>query len=206
METKKKQSRNGRKRATNVVPISTISRIVDRQMIRKKQTKFVCYTFPNTAASTTMSFWDVTVPSVGTSLSQRIGSSIRLKAMRVRGQIILGDTTNLVRVVWFRWLMDSSSDTPSNTELCQITGDPLAEVQLFKPRRFSIVKDDLYTLDAYHPTVLLDYSLNVRDNIVQFSSGNYGQDHIWCAVISDSSGVPHPSVNFDVGLSWTDTE
>jgi len=175
------------------------------QLLQWKQTKFTYFPL-STTVSNAGSFSDFSAISPGTGQDQRIGSSIQHLKFRMRGQITLADTTNLFRLLTFVWHVDNTSDNPQAAEILMDSSNPLSGFIHYVPKRFTILTDNLWSLDAYHPTAAFDIDVPVKKLRSTFTSGNTGQGHIYVFALSDSSGIPHPALNMEVEKYWKDTE
>jgi len=180
-----------------------IKSMINSSLSQREQLKWATQVSTISSVSTTLSIFDFTTVSSGTTSNTRVGTSISPKKAHFRGQIILGDTTNLVRFFVFRWHPDNNSDTPTSSEIFASASDPLSDFVYFKQRRFTILYDQLYSLDTYHPTKLIDFELDLGGSL-NFTSGNNGAEHIYVAMVSDSTAAPHPSSTMDVGFRWVD--
>jgi len=177
------------------------------KMLRNlKQIKWYTGAGTLTSSSSTMSFVDLTTPAQGTASNQRIGTSINLREVLIKGNVIVGDTTNVVRFLVFRWLVDNNSDVPGADELFDSATDVYSGTTRYDPKRYKILFDKMYLLNAYHPSRLMDIKIDLGDSLATFSSGTSGQNHVYCATISDSTAIPHPTLAWSYQLQWRDSE
>lgn len=176
---------------------------VSKQLMGLKQAKWYTGIVASAAISSTTTFLDLVTPGIGTGQNQRVGTSIQLDSVHFRGQFIIGDTTNVIRVLVFRWLVDNNSDVPSASELFDSTSDVFSGTILLNPKRFKVLHDEVISMDTYHPTKVWNLKLKLNSRAT-FSSGTSGVGHIYTALLSDSGGIPHPSVSYDYQLLWKD--
>jgi len=146
---------------------------------------------------------------IGTTEQQRIGNRIHVKHFSLRFQVILGDTTQIVRLLVFRWRPDTGSDAPSLSEIVTDTGSNtrsvLAPFLMQNPSRFDILVDRLYSMDAYHQTFVDRVELPLNFYASYTSNGvNTGQNHIFTFWMSDSTALPNPTVSFESQLVFED--
>lgn len=204
----KKMSNKQRKSTPND---QKIFQKVIKAMDKKKQEKW--YEFYSTYGQTaSWIFNDLTgAITQGISVSQRIGMSIRIKHVKIRMTCTIGDPTQVMRFVLFRWKVSDTSDVPGDTELFTATGlasyPVMAPILPVKPSRFQIVKDHTITMSTnWKPvqTLIFDIPLNWD---VEYDIGvNTGKEHLWLATCGDSNVLPHPSWVHEIVVHYHDTE
>jgi len=180
-----------------------ISNTVKSIMDDKKQVKWVYVVYPYNSISTGFASYDHTQIAQGVAFNQRVGSSLVLKNMRFRGQLVVGDTTNIVRMLVYRWHPDTNSDIPQASEIFTASSDPLSSLIHYKQRRFKVLADKLFTLDTYNPTQIFDFELKLK-SVVNFTGATSGAEHVYVLFLSDSGAAPHPSVTMGVDVNWYD--
>lgn len=176
-----------------------------RQLRALSQLKWYTGIGPLTAISSTVGFTDCTTPAIGTAFNQRVGTKIHLQTIRIRGSFLVADTTNVVRMLVFRWHVDNNSDVPSSSELFDSGSDVYSGVTRFAPNRFTILHDEMFALDAFHVIKKYDRTVSLQ-SLCTFSSGTAGIGHVYVSMISDSTAVPHPAAVWDYQICWKDEE
>jgi len=126
--------------------------------------------------------------------NNRVGDQITLDRMRLSYAIANGDTTNICRVVIFKWMPQS---TPVLANI--LTGASGSTVII---AAHNTDTHEMYQI-LYDKTHFLSANSNALDGCgaceiklpgqVQFSGGSTtGTGHIYCLLLSDSGGVPNP--------------
>lgn len=159
-----------------------------------------------TGVTTSTAFTVLTNISQGTTLATRVGSRIQIKRLRLHGQLVVGDATNIIRVGVFRWNVDNTSDSPGDDEIFDNTSDPLAHQVHYNPKRFKMLWEKVYSLDLYNPSKFFELDLKL-DSLKTFNLGvNTGIGDLYITYTSDSSGVPNPSITYEAQIEWIDLE
>jgi hypothetical protein len=166
------------------------------------------------AALTTVGYTGVIVdlasPSQGTAVNNRIGNNIFVRDVRINWNLLVADTTNLVRLTLVVWFPNDASDSIQLNEVYTDTGSGtrscLAGINPTKPSRFRLLHDELLSLDTYHPQLSGSiYKKFNNDQKVSFnSSGTTGMSKFFLIAVSDSSAIPDPSFNYEVLVNYTD--
>jgi len=177
-----------------------------KQMINANNIKTQNYIDSGTSGSltTTGTYTDMTLIAAGTGQNQRNGSAIEVFQLDLFISFVLGDTTNLCRLVIFEWLPSSTSDTPTDSELFfGGTGSRwIAPFQGVKPSRFKILHDKIFNLDVAHVQVHEEIRLKLKVNASYDNTVNTGKNHIFVCLVSDSSAVPHPTFILNYQLHY----
>lgn len=181
-----------------------ITKILNKRVAEKYITPAII----GTSSSSTV-YTDVSDIGQGTTILTRTGGEIRLKRFVLRWNAVVADVTNLIRVILFVWKPSSTSDTPSDAELFNDPSDTTRKVISptlpLKPSRFRILKDSTVMLDSYHQQRCGDFSIDLGDLKVSYDLGvNTGVNHLYLAVVSDSSAVSHPTFNYEMLLYFSD--
>jgi hypothetical protein len=189
---------------------SIITKVI-KTMEKRKQDKF--YEFYS--AYSNLNAWifnDVTgAISQGTTVSTRIGMSIRLTHLKVRCTATIADATQVMRIIFFRWRVSDTADAPSDTELFAATGlgsNPVqAQILPVKPSRFQILRDVTLTMSTnWKPVQVLNFDLPLNW-VTEYDIGvNTGKDHLYMATCSDSGAAPSPTWIHEFILHYHDTE
>jgi len=146
----------------------------------------------------------------GTAEDERIGDTIRVSALKMKGYIALGDTQNRFRLIVLQWHPDSAFETPSVSKILTTSTTyalgPNSLPNYFQRQKYKILYDKSVVLSADRPEA--PFTCNVykkRMRPVQFNVGaTTGKNHLYYLIISDSSAAVHPSISFDYQLHYTD--
>lgn len=153
----------------------------------------------------------LTSPPQGDGVSARDGDQIQIKRLRVRLNMIGGDSTNILRVIIFRWAMNDSVAAPTVLDVLQSAG-PLSMYQYTSLRQneFHIVADRTFTFTLNGPNDKLFeavfYGRRIGKKNVHFNAGlTTGTDQFYLIAISDSVAAPHPSIGGTTRFEYTDS-
>jgi hypothetical protein len=179
---------------------------------KKKQDKYVVSLVAYSGLATT-GFTDLTALIIqGLTVNQRIGQSVRLKHLTIRGSLYYGDPLQVMRIVIFRWRVSSTSDSPDEAELYD-TATVAASQCVYgnflplKPSRFAILMDKVFTLSAVWQPILPIHIELPLNHVSEYDVGvNTGKDHLYVALVADSGVVPHPTFALNYMLHYHDTE
>jgi hypothetical protein len=156
------------------------------------------------SCSSSGTFTNVTSLATGNTNGTRVGTKILPLKLKFRIVMVLADTTNVFRIIIFRWKMNNGSDAPSQSELLTLTTDPMSNSVPLKPSRFKIIKDHTVVMDVSHTIRFWETSIPLSGDITYDPSVNTGIDHLYVYVMSDSSAAPHPSFDYDCQLQYLD--
>lgn len=146
----------------------------------------------------------------GTAEDERVGDTIRVSALKMKGYIALGDSQNRFRLVIFQWHPDTASETPTVAKILTTSSTyalgPNSLPNYFQRSKYKILYDKSVVLHADRPEV--PFAVNIykkRMRPVTFNVGAAtGRNTLWYLIISDSSAATHPSISFDYQLHYTD--
>lgn len=185
-----------------------------RGQVRSMQdsVKEIKYIVPAVISLSLNSFNAVDLTSLitqGTTAQTRIGANVYLKKLEMTWQALLGDPTNLVRVLIYEWLVDSSTDVPQITELLEdsstIPRQILSPLLVIKPHRFRMLHDGLVDLDTYHPQRHGKLTIKLGNMKVGYNLGvNTGRNHLYITLLSDSGVIPAPTFSYEMKILYTD--
>jgi len=140
--------------------------------------------------------------------SNRTGDQITNTSLELRLQVVTGDTSNLLRIIVFRWL-PSDSTAPVVTSILQgvsSTNAPLSALNRdnYRGRLFDVLMDKLFSLDTYNPTALISEKirLNAQAKIAYTAAGTTGMGKLYILLVSDSAAAAHPTVQYDSRLNY----
>jgi len=205
-QNKKTTRQSGHKNSEQQIVTSVIKR-----MEKRKQPKYLAGVFNNTVSSTSV-FTDLTGGiAQGTTMYQRIGQSIRVQNISLKGILTSVDATQVMRIIIFKWLVSDTSDAPSVSELLDTAGgtipDYVAQRLVYRPSRFSILWDKTWTFSSnWQPVQHFDHIVKLNSEI-EFDVGvNTGKNHVYMLTVSDSAVSTHPSAIISTTVHYHDTE
>lgn len=201
--------RKGKKRAT--VP-KAVRAYVKSQQTRQLETKYYNIFDQTLSPDWSGTLFDLTGNiATGTTVATRVGDAVTLREIDWRGIITSADTHNFVRVALFQWRADTSVDTPTAGSVLETVNDVLAPVTLWNWDRraeYKVLWDKTYYLDSADDTaVQFSGKIGPRKlkTPIHYNPGyNTGMNHVFLMVISDSSAISHPQVNWDMRLKYKD--
>jgi hypothetical protein len=186
-----------------------IRSIVKSAIVGMKQLKWFDVYSGTTSVSNVPTFIDVTSIAAGTNISQRVGAEILMRSLRVSGSWVVGDPTNLARLVVFKWFPSNSSDVPSLSELTTATGGNavIGGWLQYKPSRFQILHDRLFKLDTLsHPIKDFVFTVRINSKLDYDTGSTTGRNHIYLMYVTDSGVTPTPSITYTYQVVFNDLE
>lgn len=155
----------------------------------------------------------LTMPPQGDSLSTRDGDEIVIKKLQFRLNIIIADTTNIVRLIVFRWADDNTlaANIPTPNQVLQslnvasfynYTTHRDGQVQVMYDRTWALSSAGVQ--DRFVKGSIYGKKLG-KKKIVFDAAVITGNDQIYYLLISDSVGAPHPSVGGVFRMTYTDS-
>lgn len=168
----------------------------------------------NTTADNAGSLTYFNLPAQGDGLSERSGDQIQLKKLMFRFHITGADTTNIFRVIIFRWSQNNAlgANVPVTTDILQT-----ANVMSFynytneHDTKVRILYDKTITLSVTGDTEVdlikgSLYGTRLGRKIIDFNAATtLGTNQIYMLMISDSAGIPHPSIKGYWRIEYTDS-
>jgi hypothetical protein len=165
------------------------------------------------AISTAVQVFDLTDVAQGPGSDQRIGRKIKVRGVEVQGNIFRADDNNNVRIMLFKWHVNSTSAPVWNPDIISrgiSTGisapvDLYAPYQLaYNPSSFTMLHDHIINLTAdrdqcsFRIAQPLNYSCTFNAALLT------GLHHLYLFVISDSGAVTHPVGDMISRVYYTD--
>lgn len=144
----------------------------------------------------------------GDGVGQRVGNKIRFKSFQARLWVAAGDTSNVMRVIFFI-AKDSLAASPTiSTVLSETATYP--HLSPYNPAyrvNYEILFDQSYTLHAGEPIKIDKFmAWQFKNPGVTYSAdGASGNGQIYSLIVSDSAaGAPDPTANVVARLRYTD--
>jgi len=186
-----------------------IKNIVRSEIIGLKQLKWFDVYSGVTTSTNVPTFIDVTSIAIGVNVSQRVGAEILMRSLRISGSWVVGDPTQLARLVVFKWFPSNSSDVPSASELTTATSSDIVigGWLQYKPSRFQILHDQLFKMDTLaHPIKDFDFTVRINSKLDYDTGSTTGRNHIYFMYVTDSGIVPNPSIRYTYQVVFNDLE
>jgi hypothetical protein len=186
-----------------------IRSIVRSEIVGMKQLKWFDVYSGVASISNVPVFIDTTSVSIGVNPSQRVGGEILVRSLRISGSWVVGDPTNLARLVVFKWFPSNSSDVPSASELTTAASSDMVigGWLQYKPSRFQILHDQLFKLDTLaHPIKDFTFNVSINSKLDYDTGSTTGRNHIYMMYVTDSGVIPTPSIRYTYQLVFNDLE
>jgi len=143
--------------------------------------------------------------------TNRNGDRITPRSLEVRFGITYGDTYNTVRIIFFQWFQDVGLYPPAVNDVL----NPLATTSYLyntynmdKRSSYKVLYDGTFVVDSTNtPTIVVDQVLRLSQTPICYLGGSTTDamtGSIWGLLVSDSGGVPNPSVAISTNLIFTD--
>lgn len=196
-------------------PLSEKQKIQVKRLVgNQEEKKYQDTTSPSNSISASATLiGPVTLVSQGSTASNRSGDEMYIKKIMNHEQMIVGDATNFVRVIWFQWFANSASITPTIGAILQNPGVPTNSAindTNSGGKLFKVISDKCYSLVSAGPGSCLSvksefYGKNIPRKTVEFNpSATSAFNHIYVFVVSDSIAAPNPSYTLYSRCEFTD--
>lgn len=143
----------------------------------------------------------------GDGVGQRIGNKITYVSLQCRAWLAVGDTSNVMRVIFFR-AGDSLAANPTLATVLYDTTYPwLSPYNADYRPNYEIIYDKTFTLHAGEPIKCLDFVAYKFKNkqLVFNADGANGNGHIYSLIVSDSNaGAPDPTASVVARIRYHD--
>lgn len=163
-------------------------------------------------ATTAGVIYNLMTPSQGDGYNNYSGIVITQKSLEIRGSVLVGDSSNCIRMIIFRWHNDSSIDVPQPNEILQLvsTGNsPYEPYNYIHRDEFTVLKDHLFAtvLGQSNALVKFNYKVKLHNAKQRFTNttNGTGVNNIYVLFISDSAVGPNPAQSFTSRIHYTDS-
>lgn len=156
---------------------------------------------------------DLSAVTLGDGATNRDGLQIEPYSFKVRMDAVVADTYNRIRVIFFQWLEDDTSNPPTMADILRFEAadahqyNSQLQIQNFSTgSRYKILKDFVITLDVDKPTAnyILKFKKHKLKDIYFTDGQTTGWNHLYLLLISDSTITAHPLVTVQTRLRFTD--
>lgn len=186
-----------------------VSRIVKQVIARQNEVKHV-NTSASSTTSTTATLIDLSSTTTGSTDLTRVGDQIQAHSIWFKYALTCVDTTNLVRVILFIFLSDDAT-TPTMTDIVEDTAATSAclcpiRKDTVTAKKIRVIYDKLHflILNSDKAYVVTSVRKRLHHRIGYLSGGTTGCGKVYAMIVSDSSGVGHPSYGYYNTFYWTD--
>jgi hypothetical protein len=195
-----------------VLTSSEVRQLVKQTLNSQAEKKFYFNEFTLSPDTSGNVFADISAIPQGITDNSRIGDTVNLKRLDIRIGMVLGDTTNVIRIVVFQWHADTVNDPPSLTAglpLNSIGGIPFLYKQnnVDEGPKYTIMHDETFNLNsAGVANAQMVVALKIPRPRMGFAAATTIRPtgSIWMLTLSDSSAAPHPLLNCATRIWYTD--
>lgn len=203
-----------RKSYNQAVRNKQVRRQVNKVLDRRVETKFYNYNVYNQAGvdyNGTMSS-ALCTPAQGDAYNERVGDRIDPFLLRLRLGFISAGTTNMMRLIVFRWKVDNNVDAPQASDLL-VAGyigtamapiAPILQNQSAKDNFTILLDKTVFLSETTRETFYLDKTIKLRGKIGFNAGAISGNGHIYCLAITDDGAVTYPTVNLTTEVHYKD--
>jgi hypothetical protein len=157
------------------------------------------------AVSTTGSIGPLTTIIQGTTDTQRIGDMVEVVKTTINGSFANSstDTTNVIRLIIFRWMQDDTTSVPVIADILQGTGVyNMYHRDNLRAKKFIILNDVMRGTSLQGPAVSVFQGGFKQDFRIKFQAAtSAATSQIYYLAISDSGAVNHPTLNL-IHRTW----
>jgi len=187
----------------------TLNKKLKQIVKRGKEKKH--FTIPiSTTVSDAGTIWQLSGIAQGTTLTQRIGNSIDPYRMIMRVILTLGDSTNITRLILFRFSADRIpviADLLDTTNIASPNQNYVPEY--YERKQATVIWDKTFSMVDEANSAQHVFTKNIKLNFKTQFTGNlgtsYGANQLYLLGISNSGVVPNPGVIFETTLLYTDS-
>lgn len=202
---------------------TTQKKQVRRMIARAHEDKFIDdYTNISAGVTSSGTVTQLGVPAQGTGVSQRVGDTIEVKRIELQYVLAGGDVYNNIRVIVFKWNVDSNLSAPTLASVLYTTNvTPVIAPYVWdniKSKEVQIVYDRTHSLsygcqlatvssngiETQHQKVnLFGKRLHARKVEVD-QGGTTGYGIYYILFVSDSAITPNPTFGFNARIVYED--
>lgn len=161
-----------------------------------------------------------TILDLANSQSGRIANEIEVVHIQWNFQIIGADSSNVFRIIIFQWMVDNSQDQPAVGDIVMGTGaffPHLEPLNYQNKAKYRIMYDKTHQLStaagndltinrhvSFYGKKIPVKKLKYTDNTQNGFGAYMVKGAIYYMLVSDSSVVSHPTINWKVRMLFTD--
>lgn len=200
----RRRARNPRKRLA-----TTVKRILGHQQEHKFYADTSLCDGAISSAGTLLNY--SALISQGDTDTTRDGDKLNLTKVSFKGTLSVADSTNRMRIIFFRW--NNLGTTPTTSYLLEggsnTAADILRPFRIDTKHYYKIVYDRVFNLSTYRPTI--DFKATIYGKrlggkrVTYLGGGVTGMSHLYCYLVSDSDAATHPNATMNVIQHYTDS-
>jgi len=206
---------NRQKKYLSQTQKSQVKRIVAADVDKKYNEDSITDAFPLTTSPVT---YQLSIIPQGTTEFRRIGDALHLTSVMIRGGMLIGDSTNNCRLIFYQW-KPVSTPIPSNILNPGIDGTNIDVYSLYNPAyasSYKILMDKQILLQGFGNTSApfgpgsekvfkktISKKLLKKLSYVNGSS-TVGSNQLYYLALSDSITAPNPTLSMKVRFNFTD--
>jgi hypothetical protein len=190
-----KKNKNYRSRDNKIVTKSEVKSMIHSAFMQETETKWWPLAMGGATVDYSGNLYGLTEVPQGDADTQRDGDSINLDVLDIAYHVLLGDATNALRIIVFRWKELGSTPTAANiwTALGNDYTPYTVPVHDYE-QTFTILHDELKFVDTYNPQNGGKIHLQLGGSKIQYAaSGVSGSGKIFLYIVSDSAAATHPT-------------
>lgn len=207
-----RMTRHGRKTKRITIREKAVKKAVLKAVVNKDEKKFWLSSQEGNSIDFSGEISQKLVdPTQGNGFNQRIGDVINLQSIKIRGTVLVGSTTNYMRIVLFRWRSDSNLDIPAVDKIfgSSYTGSGLApyspiEAEKSVREKFTVLGDKFVVCHQDKPLVAFNFNRKLNTKVYFNRAGQQGKGHIYMAFLSDDGAITYPAVTWVAETVYTD--
>lgn len=147
--------------------------------------------------------------------TKRQGNEIMIRSLQVRGDVSVADSTNLVRIIIFRWLGKSTPLASSILDVTTATTDYykahyvldssssfLENYRILYDRTIALAVD---SKDSATVKFIKKWKQGLKVEYYNIAGSNFSTGTIWMLAVSDSAAVTHPYLDFNTRVKFMST-
>lgn len=142
----------------------------------------------------------------GTTYKQRIADQIKGTSIQFRYQVTVSDTTNVMRIVVFRWFEPTVPGVGDILAIGLSTGTflPISPINVSNRKFIQVLFDNLITINSTNLENVDKTFIKRNMNIDWKTDGARNKGHLYVLTLSDSIATPHPYFHSIFRLRFTD--
>lgn len=198
---------------TRVRKRATLTQRIDRRIQSASDKKYLLNIQNGLDVSTFGTVQDHSSIVIGSNFDQRTGLRIHPVSLDYRYEIILGDTSNLVRVTMIQWKQLDFGNPPVLGDIFQNTGtaQPMSPFRYDQEgKTFKVLYDKLHDLNTARSSsetgrILVSQKKLLKEiRYQQDAAVETGTNKIYMIYWSDSQAAVHPQIAYAGTLTYTD--
>lgn len=209
MKKKVHRTKNGRKRKTGSTAFKKKVRAVIQDAAEHKWID----TTANTTVSSTGTFFQMPIPTQGSTRNERVGDDINIRSWnwRIAMTVASADVTNFIRIIVFSWNQLAALGAPTTADILDAPLNPIVSTigrYSLAEKRMTLVYDRVFKLSSFGDSYTQFHKINIFGKRLphkrQDIAGGNAVGLMYMLAISDSSAAAHPGFNYYNRFTFTD--